>query len=148
MRTCRPLSSQEINADNGRFCTVDKSEDDLPWQPQLLEMSVDLENYPFFPFRTGAYFEKVCQLDEVRLSLRVLCIGPAPKILTLSFSLFRQIVEGVLLELYAGKRKPADEKSLVRYTALLEKWREDLHPDLVIGPHAAISPPPNCVTLS
>lgn len=71
-----------------------------------------------------------------------------PETLPLSFSLSRQIVEGVLLELYAGKRKPADEKSLVRYTALLKKWREDLHPDLVIGPHATISPPPNCVTLS
>lgn len=28
-------------------------------------MPEDLQHYPFFPFRSGIYFEKTCQLAEV-----------------------------------------------------------------------------------
>ncbi|GJN90866.1 hypothetical protein Rhopal_003880-T1 [Rhodotorula paludigena] len=100
----------------------DKSEDDVPWRPQFTEMPEDLQHYPFFPFRSGIYFEKTCQLAE--------------------------IIEEILLELYAGKRKPNGNLSLRRYTSMLESWRENLHPDLVIPPDAVVSPPPNRITLS
>lgn len=59
-----------------------------------------------------------------------------------------QIIEEILLELYAGKRKPNGDLSLRRYTSMLESWRENLHPDLVIPPDAVVSPPPNRITLS
>ncbi|ORY90080.1 fungal-specific transcription factor domain-domain-containing protein [Leucosporidium creatinivorum] len=100
----------------------DKSEDDFPWLPQFSEMPSDLKNYPFFSFRSGAYFEKSCKLSE--------------------------IIEDILLELYAGKRRENTEQSLMRYNKLLEDWRATLHPDLVIAADAVVSPPPNCVTLN
>lgn len=32
-------------------------------------MPDELQHYPFFPFRTGLYFEKVCELMQASLHL-------------------------------------------------------------------------------
>lgn len=58
-----------------------------------------------------------------------------------------QIIEDILLELYAGKRRDNTEQSLKRYNKQLDDWRATLHADLVIAENAVVSPPPNCVTL-
>ncbi|GAA6019812.1 hypothetical protein JCM10207_003706 [Rhodosporidiobolus poonsookiae] len=100
----------------------DCSEDDVPWRPQFSEMPEGLQQYPYFPFRSGAYFRKMCLLAE--------------------------IIEDVLLDFYAGTRRPDNEDSLVRYNERLQEWHSSLHPDLVVSPDMSISPPPNRITLN
>ncbi|GAA5852285.1 hypothetical protein JCM8547_006725 [Rhodosporidiobolus lusitaniae] len=102
--------------------TFDKSEDDIPWLPELSHQ-LDLTTYPIFPFRTGAYFEQFCKLTE--------------------------IIEDILLELYASKRRATrDELQLRRFNAELEGWVAGLDADFLIPSDALTSPPPNRITLS
>jgi hypothetical protein len=138
----RRLLSIRKPARSSSSFAVDKSEDDLPWLPQFSEMPDDLAHYPTFSFRSGAYFEKSCKLSEVSSirSTLILARGAAEP-------LPEQIIEDILLELYAGKRREDTEHSLKRYNKQLDDWRATLHADLVIAENAAVSPPPNCVTL-
>lgn len=148
-------SGRQLTASNGRRqviqaarslaflnFAVDKSEDDLPWLPQFSEMPADLAHYPTFSFRSGSYFEMSCRLSEV--SAEPSATSARDALLTRPSS---QIIEDILLELYAGKRRDNTEESLKCYNEQLDDWRATLHPDLVIAENAIVSPPPNRVTL-
>ncbi|GAA6031812.1 hypothetical protein JCM8097_002003 [Rhodosporidiobolus ruineniae] len=123
---CLGRSPRFLKGDRSFFnlpANFNKTNDDLPWLPELADQPETLQHYPVFPFRDGAYFEKFCQLAEV--------------------------IEDILLELYASKRRTGlDQQTLERFNADLELWLSRLDADFLIPPDATVSPPPNRITLS
>ncbi|GAA5988160.1 hypothetical protein JCM10908_002088 [Rhodotorula pacifica] len=107
----------------GQVNFFDQSEDDLPWVPYALSATYGLQDYPAYPLRTGMYFERMCQLS--------------------------QIIEGILLELYAIRRRSkCGESTLTRFNTELDDWLYNLPPDLAVAADATHSPPPNRITLA
>ncbi|GAA5868639.1 hypothetical protein JCM3774_003608 [Rhodotorula dairenensis] len=101
----------------------DKLEDDLPWVPYGLSPSYIAQDHQVYPLRTGIYFERMCQLS--------------------------QIIEDVLLELYAIRRRSkCGETTLDRFNNELRDWLAKLPPDLTVAKNAVQSPPPNRITLA
>ncbi|GAA5843236.1 hypothetical protein JCM11251_002256 [Rhodosporidiobolus azoricus] len=119
---CLGRSPRFLRGDRSFFnlpAIFDKSEDDMPWSPGI----PNLQHYPALPFRTGAYFEQMSRLAE--------------------------IIEAILLDLYASKRRSTrNAETLERFNHELEAWSNGLDADFLIAGDAAVSPPPNRMTLS